>query len=188
MRITQAQAQENHDKVVQTAAQLFRERGFDGVPVGELMKAAGFTHGGFYNHFKSKDALAAEALDHAFRTMDEERKRATRLEQLLRAYLSEGARRAPGRACPVAALAGDVSRQPAEVKAVFEGGVERIIESIAERLPPGPDARPAAIAMFTRMAGALSTARGLPDASPLAAEILETALQACLADLNALRA
>lgn len=187
MRITQAQAQENHDRVVATAAQLFRERGFDGVPVGELMKAAGFTHGGFYNHFKSKDALAAEALDHAFRSMDAERARATRLEQLLRAYLSEGARRAPGRSCPVAALAGDVSRQPAEVKAVFEDGVERIVASIAERLPPGPDARPIAIALFSRMAGALSTARALPDNSPLAAEILETALQACLAEVSALK-
>jgi TetR/AcrR family transcriptional repressor of nem operon len=184
MRITQAQAQENHDRVVATAAQLFRERGFDGVAVGELMKAAGFTHGGFYNHFQSKDALAAEALDHAFRAMDDERARVSRLDQLLRAYLSDAARRAPGRSCPAAALAGDVARQPPQVRAVFEDGVERIITSLAERLPPRPDRRAAAIDLYARMAGALSLARAMPDGSPLAAEMLKTTLQACLDELE----
>src|SRR3954454_164895 len=116
MRISKAQAQANRERVVATASELFRARGFDGVAVGELMQAAGFTHGGFYNHFDSKEALAVEAVGAAWTQMGEERARAGCLAALLPAYLSRAARRAPGKACPAAALAGDVSRQPDPVK------------------------------------------------------------------------
>ena len=58
MRITESQTLKNRQKVVAKAARLFRERGFENISVGALMKAAGFTHGGFYNHFESKSALA----------------------------------------------------------------------------------------------------------------------------------
>ena len=61
MRITKEKRQENHDRIVATAAEMFRERGFDGVGVADLMEKAGLTHGGFYNHFASKEALIAEA-------------------------------------------------------------------------------------------------------------------------------
>lgn len=184
MRISRSQAQENHDKVVEVAARLFRERGFEGVAVGELMKAAGFTHGGFYNHFDSKEALAAEALDHAFRSMDAERAKARSLDELITGYLSEAARRAPGRTCPAAALGGDAARQPEPVKAVFAEGLERIFASVAERLPAGETRRADAIALFSRMAGAMILARALPDDSPLAREILSTALDASRRDLQ----
>ena len=63
MRITESQTLKNRQKVVAKAARLFRERGFENISVGALMKAAGFTHGGFYNHFESKSALAGEALE-----------------------------------------------------------------------------------------------------------------------------
>src|SRR5947209_20098144 len=66
MKISRAQAQENKNRIVATAAQLFRERGFEGVGVAELMHAAGLTHGGFYNHFDSKRQLEEEACAHAF--------------------------------------------------------------------------------------------------------------------------
>src|SRR5512143_1867075 len=104
MKISRAQAQANKRRVVAKAAELFRERGFEGVAVGELMSAAGFTHGGFYNHFASKEALSAEALDEAFRAMDAERARASSLDGLVAGYLSEASRLAPGRSCPAAAL------------------------------------------------------------------------------------
>jgi TetR/AcrR family transcriptional repressor of nem operon len=61
MRVTREQAAENRERIVQVAAKLFRERGFDGIGVADLMKSAGLTHGGFYGHFRSKDDLAAEA-------------------------------------------------------------------------------------------------------------------------------
>ena len=75
MKISKAQAQENRERIVGAASTLFRERGFDGVSVGDLSKAAGFTHGGFYNHFASKDALAARALESAFASMAGHRER-----------------------------------------------------------------------------------------------------------------
>ena len=61
MRVTKAQAQANRAHIVETASRLFRERGYDGVGVADLMAAAGFTHGGFYKHFGSKADLMAEA-------------------------------------------------------------------------------------------------------------------------------
>src|SRR5258707_6028847 len=61
MRLTKEQATENRQSIIDTAGRLFRESGFNGVRVADLMNAAGFTHGGFYNHFPSKEALAAEA-------------------------------------------------------------------------------------------------------------------------------
>ena len=83
------------------------------------MKAAGFTHGGFYNHFESKDALAGEALDYAFRQMDGFRERMPTLDEFITSYLSEEARNAPGSTCPAAALAGEVARQPDDLKKCF---------------------------------------------------------------------
>ncbi len=158
MRISKTQAQENHQFVVTKAAELFRERGFDAVSVNDLMKAAGFTHGGFYNHFDSKDALSAEALDHAFRQMDEERARAESLDDLLSRYLSQASRANPGKSCPAAALAGDVARGSEAVKSVFAEGFERMIASLADRLPSDPDARSEALNLLTRMVGALMLA------------------------------
>lgn len=183
MRISREQAQENHDKVVTTAAKLFRERGFDGVAVGDLMKAAGFTHGGFYNHFKSKDELSGQALDQAFRQMDEQRARVESLDELLSQYLSEAARRAPGRACPAAALAGDASRQGEPVKQVFAEGFERMVTTMAARLPDGPQARGEAIALLSRMVGALALARAMPEDSDLGREVLSAALAGCRKDV-----
>lgn len=182
MRISREQAQENHDKVVTTAARMFRERGFDGVAVGDLMKAAGFTHGGFYNHFTSKDDLSAQALDQAFRQMDGQRARIESLDDLLSQYLSEAARRAPGKTCPAAALAGDVARQGEPVKQVFAEGFERMVESMAGRLPDGPEARADAIALLARMVGALALARAMPQDSELGREVLAAALDGCRKD------
>ncbi|MDO8800980.1 TetR/AcrR family transcriptional regulator [Phenylobacterium sp.] len=182
MRISRDQAQQNHDKVVTTAARLFRERGFEGVAVGDLMKTAGFTHGGFYNHFNSKDDLSAQALDQAFRQMDDHRASVESLDDLLSQYLSEAARRAPGRACPAAALAGDVARQGEPVKRVFAEGFDRMVQSMAQRLPKGPEARAEAIALLSRMVGALALARAMPEGSDLGREVLAAALEACRKD------
>jgi TetR/AcrR family transcriptional repressor of nem operon len=175
MRISKAQARENREQVLAAASELFRARGFDGVAVGEVMKAAGLTHGGFYNHFDSKDALAAEALESAWTQMAAERARAGDLRTMIARYLSPAARAAPGRSCPAAALAGDVGRQPAAVRAVFADGLEAMIASIADALPGGePQARRArAVALTARMVGALMLSRAVPDDSPLAQELLE---------------
>jgi TetR/AcrR family transcriptional repressor of nem operon len=187
MRITKVQAKENRDRVVAAAAELFRARGFEGVAVNELMAAAGFTHGGFYNHFASKDALAAEAVESAFRQMAAVRERAADLPQMLRGYLSKAARRAPGKSCPAAALAGEVGRQSDEVRQAFAAGLEQMIASVEERLPPGGrhglSRRDRAVRLVAGMVGALALARAAPDSSPLAGELLEASLRAALHEL-----
>jgi len=60
MRVTREKFAENREKILTAASVLFRENGFDGVGVADIMKAAGLTHGGFYGHFESKDDLALE--------------------------------------------------------------------------------------------------------------------------------
>ena len=179
MRITENQAQKNRQKVVAKASKLFREGGFDRISVNDLMKAAGFTHGGFYNHFESKDALAGEALDYAFRQMDGVRERMPTLDEFITSYLSEEARNAPGSTCPAAALAGEVARQPDDIKCVFAEGVERMIASIANLLPKAPSARDEAVDVVCRMLGALVLARAMPASSSLGRELLATATERC---------
>lgn len=184
MRITESQAQKNRQKVVARASRLFRECGFDGISVNDLMKAAGFTHGGFYNHFESKSALACEALDHAFRQMDGVQEQMPGLDEFVASYLSEEARKAPGSTCPAAALAGEVARQPDSIKSVFAEGVERMILSIAESLPEAPSARQEAMDLVCRMVGALVLARAMPASSNLGRELLATETERCQKDVT----
>jgi TetR/AcrR family transcriptional repressor of nem operon len=187
VKITETQTRRNREMVVAKASKLFRERGVDGLSVNDLMKAAGFTHGGFYNHFKSKAALAAEAFDHAFRTMDAERERAATLDQLILGYLSEEARNAPGSTCAAAALANDAARQPKAIKQVFAEGLDRMIGSVADRFPDATsDARGEAVDLVCRMLGALVLARAVPASSELGSELLTTTKSRCRESVAAL--
>src|SRR6516225_1279032 len=70
MRYPASQTAEKHERILREAARLFRERGFDGAGVADIMKAAGLTHGAFYAHFPSKEALEAEAVERAFTQLD----------------------------------------------------------------------------------------------------------------------
>jgi TetR/AcrR family transcriptional repressor of nem operon len=173
LKISKAQAEANRSRVLAAASTLFRERGFDGVSVGELMSAAGLTHGGFYNHFGSKEALAAEAIAAAWATMAAERARAADLAELLDGYLSPAARAAPGKACPAAALAGEVARGPQPLKAAFAEGLSAMIaEAEAGLAGESPDRRDRAVALVSAMVGALMLSRAVPEGSPLADELL----------------
>lgn len=177
MRISKQQADSNRARIVDTASRLFRERGFDGASLADLMKAAGFTHGGFYNHFKSKDELATKALKHAFAQMAGEWSRCSGLADLFSKYLSALHRKATGQGCPAAALAGDTSRQPEEVRSQFAVGLEGMIGAIEQDLPrtiPHGARRSLSIDLVSRMVGALALSRTIPSDNPLAAEILES--------------
>ncbi|WP_375286445.1 TetR/AcrR family transcriptional regulator [Sphingomonas sp.] len=186
MRISKEQARENREKVVETASRLFRERGFEGVGVSDLMKTAGFTHGGFYNHFSTKDALATEALESAWSEMATERATASDLSRLLMAYLSRPTRDSPGMSCPAAALAGEVARQSDAVRTAFAGGLEEMIESIRQRLPDNETehSRQQAVALVAAMVGALILSRAVPDETKLADELLEATLSSALRGLK----
>ena len=177
MRVTKAQAQANREHIVETASVVFRERGFDGVGVADLMAAAGFTHGGFYKHFGSKADLMAEAsansLDRSLAGAD-----TLDVQGFIDAYVSRDHRDARGSGCTMAALCGDAARQSDELKAAFAEGIDRTLQTLGAKYPSGPDAPPGEgrvkmIAMLAQAVGAIMLSRACPDDSSLADEILE---------------
>jgi TetR/AcrR family transcriptional repressor of nem operon len=188
MRVTKEKAAANRARVVEEAARLFRDHGVDGVGVADVMKQAGLTHGGFYNHFTSKETLAAEAITLAFeqaiarleKKAIETAPRARALEAYVARYLAPEYRDAPGPACPMAALGTEAARQGPPVREAFSAGTARYLETFAA-LMPGPcgdaaeelDRRAAAIATMSMLIGALTLARAVTDRG-LSDEILAT--------------
>ncbi|HCE5827427.1 TPA: TetR/AcrR family transcriptional regulator [Pseudomonas aeruginosa] len=185
MRVSKAQAEENRARVVETASALFRERGYDGVGVATLMAAAGLTHGGFYNQFKSKAALMSEAaacsLSRSAVRMDD-----VGVKRFIEYYLSRGHRDSRGEGCTIAALSGDAARQDDEIKNVFETGIEGLAKDLGQRLAADglPDTRAKVLAMVAQMAGAIMLSRACPDDAPIANEILEACRAELLAQLS----
>ncbi|MGE6107668.1 TetR/AcrR family transcriptional regulator [Aeromonas sobria] len=180
MRVTKAQAQANRAHIVATAARLFRERGYDGVGVADLMGAAGFTHGGFYKHFPTKADLMAEAATCGFE-QSLEKTGALDGPEFVRHYLSREHRDVPGDGCIMAALCADAARQPAQVKAAFEAGIEAMLARIGgPRGTSDAQDRAKGIALMAQMVGAIMLSRACPDESPLADEILAACRAALL--------
>ena len=175
MKVTKAQAQANRAHIVETASALFRERGYDGVGVADLMSAAGFTHGGFYKHFGSKADLMAEAAACGF-SQTVARTEGADLATFLRHYLSRQHRDAPGQGCTMAALCSDAARQPETVKEVFADGVERLLAALSPDVIEDPalsrETRAKNINAIAHAVGALVLSRACPDDSRLADEIL----------------
>lgn len=184
MKVSKAQVQANRAHVVETASRLFRERGYDGIGIADLMAAAGFTHGGFYKHFASKADLMAEAAVHGL-AQSAEKTQGANLAEFVTFYLSREHRDAPGDGCTLAALSGDAARQPAFVKACFAAGLERQLgatelDSVAQQ-----EARARKLSTMAQALGALVLSRACPDDSPLAQEILDLCREQILATLPA---
>jgi TetR/AcrR family transcriptional repressor of nem operon len=131
MRYPAEETAAKHERIVREASRLFRERGFEDVTVGEVMKAAGLTHGAFYAHFDSKQALqeAAVAYGQALSAGRMRSHGATKKGRKAYAdsYLSPGHRDSAGDGCTMASLAQEVSRSSPEIKAAFEQGLEEIL-------------------------------------------------------------
>lgn len=188
MKITKAQSQANRAHIVETASTLFRERGYDGVGVADLMGAAGFTHGGFYKHFQSKSDLMAEAATCGF-SQTAAKTAGADPGAFIKEYLSREHRDSPGAGCTMAALSGDASRQPEPVKEAFAAGIERLLATLeSEEKPKGATARRIArarrIDAFAQVVGAIMLSRACPDDSPLADEILDVCRSAALSRLS----
>mgnify|MGYP006180238221 FL=1 len=177
MRVSKAQAQANREHIVETASMVFRERGFDGVGVADLMAAAGFTHGGFYKHFGSKADLMAEASAGSL-SRSLARAETLDIQGFIDVYVSRDHRDGRSSGCTMAALCGDAARQSGELKEAFAEGIERTLQLLGEKYPtdadsaPG-DARAKVIDMLAHAVGAIMLSRACPDDSPLADEILE---------------
>lgn len=182
MRVSKEQAAENRDRILDNAARLFREHGFDGIGVADLMKSAGLTHGGFYGHFKSKEDLMAQAATRALEqsmqswnsVLAEDGK--DMLGRYLDLYLSAAHRDDPGAGCATAALAAGAARQGAPVREVVTAGIRRFIAGLQRVIggDAGADAqRERAITTLSAMVGALVLARAVDDPA-LSDEILHS--------------
>jgi TetR/AcrR family transcriptional repressor of nem operon len=163
MRMSQQEKEKSHARIVESAAQLLRERGLEGASVGEVMKAAGMTHGGFYKHFDSKEALVAAAIDAAFAEFTNALERGEPDEAVAayRArYLSDGHKNHPGIGCPVAAVGEEIGRAPDGLKAAFGKGVRRIVAALARVMKGSAQAKEAAaFREFSMLVGAMVIAR-----------------------------
>jgi TetR/AcrR family transcriptional repressor of nem operon len=170
MRVTRAQMSANRARILKKASRLFRERGFAAVTIADVMTAAGQTHGGFYGHFPSKDALIAAVIAEA---MPASSFAPADLEAWIDAYLSPAHRDAPATGCPTASLAGLMRDQTDAARAAMAQGLEAQIARMANANPEDADAdrRRAAIGQWSAMVGALVMARAIGD-GPLSDEIL----------------
>jgi TetR/AcrR family transcriptional regulator, transcriptional repressor for nem operon len=179
VRVTREEAAAHRERVLDVAGTLFRERGYDGVGVADIMKRAGLTHGGFYGHFASKEDLAAEITTRILnREGWLERLTGTpspSLTDVVRSYLSPAHRDRAGRGCLFAAVGSDVARQPRSVRRAFTHGLRARIDALQSVLPGRAAARRRkALATMAGLVGALILARAVDDPK-LSDEILNAA-------------
>jgi len=190
MKVTREQATQNRDRVVAVAARLFRERGFDGIGISDLMKEVGLTHGGFYAQFPSKEHLMAEA---ATKAADEREAAMHKQFQdapekgvagLAERYLSRRHRDNPGAGCYMATLGIDVARHGTLVRDAFTRSVGSALEILAQAEKAGSEKerRRQAIADYAMMVGGMVLARAVSDES-LSDEILSS-LKAQISELR----
>lgn len=183
MRVTKEVAEENRRKILETATTLFKTRGIENVSVADLMKASGFTHGGFYNHFASKADLAAETVRYAFdqalnalRGPGETGRDPAEMAERLSFYLTPEHRDDQTGGCPTGSLPVDVGRQPVEAQQAFAEGIERYIEMIADMDQDAGGRREAAITTLSTLVGAIVLSRAVRDGDPrLSDELLKAA-------------
>lgn len=171
MDIPPGRKQLTHERIVATAARAIRRGGFQGVGVADIMKEAGLTHGGFYAHFASRNALLAEALDRAgqegaARVADhaaaQRKQGASAFRSLVDGYLAERHLGSTETMCAVAALASEMPRQCPEVREAAAERVRGLVALVERSLPSGAPTKSAAV-IASQLVGALQLARTLGD-------------------------
>ena len=188
MRYSKEHKNQTHERIVKKASVKLREKGAHGIGVADLMKDAGLTHGGFYAHFDSREALVIEALSYAMdRSTERWRKLSVgtsadkRLSKIVNSYLDPAHRDDPGHGCAVPALAAEIAREGARTRRVFAGRMEQMIDMLAEQfhdMPPKAAKKQATAALATMM-GSLIMAR-IAGSSELSEEILKSGRDAVL--------
>jgi TetR/AcrR family transcriptional regulator, transcriptional repressor for nem operon len=199
-RASREQQAENHERVLEQARRLIREKGADDVSVPEVMAAAGLTHGGFYKHFASKEALLAEAAAGAFAArstalddlVETAPDPATARARFIAGYLSTSHRDRPGDGCAGVALAADVARRRADdpLHDAYVAGVTRLADTLhalrsGESGAPAPAAPgnrrdPEALAELATLVGAQVLARATAG-HPISEQFLDAARDRLLA-------
>jgi TetR/AcrR family transcriptional repressor of nem operon len=171
MRVSRIQAEENRQTVIDVASRLFREHGFDGIGLKDLMKGAGLTQGAFYKQFESKEDLTVQASRRALESASRRWSNAAEanpqdpLGAVVAFYLSMGHRKEKLDGCPVVALGSDAARQGAEVKASFEAGIREYLDMLARWVgqADGEEPNGKTMAILSTMVGALVLSRTLND-------------------------
>ena len=188
MRYSKDHKTETHARIVKNASVLLREKGAEGIGVAGLMKEAGLTHGGFYAHFDSRDALIGEAFAHAMeQTTRRWRKRAEqapdgqRLASVVNGYLTPSHRDDIGNGCALPALGAEVLRANPKTRKAAALKLEEMIEMVADQMPAtgSKAARRDAIATLATMLGALVLAR-MAGTGDFSSEILAAGRHAAL--------
>ena len=192
MGVSKQQAIENKRAIVAAAEKLFRERGVAAVGLAELTKAAGFTQGGFYNHFKSKDALVAAVMEKAMEdgatqliaSVEASKAQAKDpMKQHIEGYLSHDHLANIEAGCPLSAFAGDVRRLGKEARQSYARGLVWNFDQLASVIEgENPqEKKKKSIALFSQMVGSLLLSRAVAEVDPvLADEILEDGRQQLL--------
>jgi TetR/AcrR family transcriptional repressor of nem operon len=192
MRYSKEHKFQTHERIVKKASVKLREKGAHGIGVADLMKDAGLTHGGFYAHFDSRDALVIEAFTHAmdrstarWRKLSEETPVEKRLSKIVNTYLAPVHRDDLGHGCAVPALAAEIARESAKTRRVFSGRMEQMIDMLAEQFHgmPRKAARKEAVAALATMMGSLVMAR-VAGNGELSEEILKSGRDAVLGRAN----
>jgi TetR/AcrR family transcriptional regulator, transcriptional repressor for nem operon len=184
---SKADKAKTHKRIVAIASKRFREEGLAGIGIAELMKEARLTVGGFYKHFKSRDALVAEAVYSALGTWRRRVDAAASggppvtYESLVDDYLSEAHRDHPGTGCPVGALTGDIARSDKRTRALVTRQIRDNIELLATLIRDigekhKSSAKSQAVLTYCALVGAIGVARAVSD-EQLSREILKTVAQ-----------
>jgi TetR/AcrR family transcriptional repressor of nem operon len=178
MRQSREAKARSHEVIVAEAGRLFRERGLERTSVADVMEAAAMTHGGFYRHFDSKDALAAAALRAAFDAFAgmiaesaAARGAPDAVGEYFDLYLSDPHVRNPGLGCPIATLGPDVARGGEDLRAAFRAGLSAVVGQLAQGLEGSPQQRQdEALKRLAQAAGAVVIARAAGE--PMARRVL----------------
>jgi TetR/AcrR family transcriptional repressor of nem operon len=168
MRYSREHKLETHARIVKKASVRLREKGAHGIGVADLMKDAGLTHGGFYAHFDSREALVVEAFAYAmdrsterWRKLAEQTPPDKRLSAIVDGYLTPVHRDDPGHGCAVPALGAEIARESPKTRKAFAAKLEQMVDMIAAQIPdvPRKSARKQAMAALATMMGTLVLAR-----------------------------
>jgi TetR/AcrR family transcriptional regulator, transcriptional repressor for nem operon len=187
MRVSRIQAEENRQTVINVASRLFRERGFDGIGLKDLMEGAGLTQGAFYKQFASKDDLAAQASRRALESACRRWSAAAEanpqdpFSAVIAFYLSMEHREEKMDGCPVVALGSDAARQGADVKASFEAGIRKYLELLGSWVGDAEGEEPSCKAMtiLSTMVGAVLLSRAVND-ERLSKQFLQAAAESVI--------
>jgi TetR/AcrR family transcriptional repressor of nem operon len=188
MRYSREHKLETHARIVKKASVRLREKGAHGIGVADLMKEAGLTHGGFYAHFDSREALVIEAFGYAMDRGIERWRRVAgqippdkRLSTIVEAYLTPTHRDDPGSGCAVPTLGAEIARESPKTRRAFAAKLEQMIDMIADQIPgvSPKAARKQAMATLATMMGAIVMSR-IAGSGEFSDEILSAGREAAL--------